>query len=155
MPFNCLGDLYKAEIVDLLRKKGCDIKNVHGLICLFDARIVQRLLDKPQHKLPLAELFAGTLCLAVEVALDPLEQILRDLKRHGSGSVHFLSFFLLIVFCDERRDILAQRFSGLLLFRPHSGVQGFRDLRAEILGCFHAVSPFPDLQAKYSGKLRR
>jgi hypothetical protein len=31
MPFNCLGDLYKAEIVDLLRKKGCDIKNVHAL----------------------------------------------------------------------------------------------------------------------------
>lgn len=31
MPFNCLGDLYKSEIVELLRKKGCDIKNVHQL----------------------------------------------------------------------------------------------------------------------------
>mgnify|MGYP000293125404 CR=1 FL=1 len=31
MPFNYLGDLYKSEIVALLRKKGCDIKNVHEL----------------------------------------------------------------------------------------------------------------------------
>lgn len=31
MPFNYLGDLYKREIVDLLRKKGCNIKNVHEL----------------------------------------------------------------------------------------------------------------------------
>lgn len=31
MPYNCLGDLYKSEIVSLLRKKGCAIKNVHEL----------------------------------------------------------------------------------------------------------------------------
>ena len=31
MPYNCLGDLYKAEIVFLLRKMGCNIKNVHEL----------------------------------------------------------------------------------------------------------------------------
>ena len=31
MPFNCLGDLYKSEIVALVQKKGCDIKNVHEL----------------------------------------------------------------------------------------------------------------------------
>lgn len=31
MPFNCLGDLYKLEIVEILRKKGCQIKNVHDL----------------------------------------------------------------------------------------------------------------------------
>lgn len=31
MPYNCLGDLYKSEIVTLLRKKGCNIKNVHEL----------------------------------------------------------------------------------------------------------------------------
>ena len=31
MPYNCLGDLYKSEIVALCRKKGCEIKNVHEL----------------------------------------------------------------------------------------------------------------------------
>ncbi len=31
MPFNYLGDLYKSEIVALLRKKNCDIKSVHEL----------------------------------------------------------------------------------------------------------------------------
>lgn len=31
MPINCFGDLYKSEIVALLREKGCDIKNVHEL----------------------------------------------------------------------------------------------------------------------------
>ena len=31
MPYNSLGDLYKAEIVFLLRKMGCNIKNVHEL----------------------------------------------------------------------------------------------------------------------------
>lgn len=31
MPFNFLGDLYKSEIVTILREKGCDIKNVHEL----------------------------------------------------------------------------------------------------------------------------
>lgn len=31
MPFNCLGDLYKSEIVALLREKGCNVKNVHEL----------------------------------------------------------------------------------------------------------------------------
>ena len=31
MPFNCLGDLYKSEIVVLLREKGCNIKDVHEL----------------------------------------------------------------------------------------------------------------------------
>lgn len=31
MPFNYLGDLYKSEIVVLLRQKGCEIKNVHEL----------------------------------------------------------------------------------------------------------------------------
>lgn len=31
MPFNCMGDIYKSEIVALLRKKGCNIKDVHEL----------------------------------------------------------------------------------------------------------------------------
>lgn len=31
MPYNYSGDLYKAEIVVLLRKLGCNIKNVHEL----------------------------------------------------------------------------------------------------------------------------
>ena len=31
MPYNYLGDLYKSEIVALLKKRGCDIKNVYEL----------------------------------------------------------------------------------------------------------------------------
>lgn len=31
MPYNCLGDLTKSEIIEALRKKGCNIKNVHEL----------------------------------------------------------------------------------------------------------------------------
>ena len=31
MPYNCLGDLFKSEIVALLQKKGCDVKNIHEL----------------------------------------------------------------------------------------------------------------------------
>ena len=31
MPYNCLGDLYKGEIVSLLQEKGCNVKNVHEL----------------------------------------------------------------------------------------------------------------------------
>ena len=31
MPFNCLGDLYKSEVVSALRKEGFDVKDVHAL----------------------------------------------------------------------------------------------------------------------------
>lgn len=31
MPFNCLGDLYKLEIVSILKNKGFNVKDVHEL----------------------------------------------------------------------------------------------------------------------------
>lgn len=35
MPYNVYGDLYKAEVVSRLQKKGCNVKNVHTLNVIF------------------------------------------------------------------------------------------------------------------------
>ncbi len=83
------------------------------ICCSFlDARIIQRLLDKSQHELLLTDLVAGALGFAVEVTLQPLEEFLGDLECHCPVSIHFLSFFLIIiVFCDKFCNVLAQRFA--------------------------------------------
>ena len=45
-----------------------------GLLLLL--RRLQGLLDQPQHELPLGQLPAGALGLALQVGLDPLEKVL-------------------------------------------------------------------------------
>ena len=46
--------------------------------------LVQRLLDQPQHEIPLGELAARAGSLSLQVRLDPLEKVLSDLEGHRS-----------------------------------------------------------------------
>lgn len=53
MPFNCFGDLYKAEIVTLLREKGCNIKSIHELNLILEK--MGLLIHSGNHWLPSKE----------------------------------------------------------------------------------------------------
>lgn len=85
--------------------------------------LVQRLLDQPQHEIPLGELAARAGSLSLQVRLDPLEKVLSDLEGHRAGAVvvrHDLvtSIFLHFVIIDEQvGDVLrggqARLLSGL------------------------------------------
>ena len=82
----------------------------------------QSLLNQPQHELPLGQLLAGSLGFALQVRLDPLEEVLRDLEGQGSSIVRchscLTSIFLhFVVFDEQVGDVLrggqARLLSGL------------------------------------------
>ena len=84
--------------------------------------LIQRLLDQPQHELPLGELAARAGSLALQVRFDTLEEVLVNLKGEGAGFVvghgYVTSvFFHFVVFEYQVGDVLrggqARFLSGL------------------------------------------
>lgn len=86
---------------------------------------LQGLLDEPQDEVPLAELLPGPFRFAGQVVLDPVEQLLWDLKRQGLSGFHGLvsSRLIVIILGEYLCDVHAEGLAGLFPLLPHPVVE--------------------------------